>query len=194
MVSILGLTGLFDPVQNMVTEAISYLPNIFIAGVIIFVGYILAKIVRGIVEGLIGSLNLQQQAQKIGLFKNSNLPKLVGSFVFAIIIITALIIAFEALGIEAISQPATAMLHEIMYAIPHIIAAGLILIIAYVVSRFVANLVVEIISGTGVDEIPAKLGVQRFLGTTKVSTMVGCLIVFFTMLFAVSEAATRLVF
>lgn len=194
VLSILGLNGLLYPVQNMVTEAISYLPNIFIAGVIIFVGYILAKIVRGIVEGLIGSLNLQQQAQKIGLFKNSNLPKLVGSFVFAIIIITALIIAFEALGIEAISQPATAMLHEIMYAIPHIIAAGLILIIAYVVSRFVANLVVEIISGTGVDEIPAKLGVQRFLGTTKVSTMVGCLIVFFTMLFAVSEAANRLGF
>lgn len=194
VLSILGLNGLLYPVQNMVTEAISYLPNIFIAGVIIFVGYILAKIVRGIVEGLIGSLNLQQQAQKIGLFKNSNLPKLVGSFVFALIIITALIIAFEALGIEAISQPATAMLHEIMYAIPHIIAAGLILIIAYVVSRFVANLVVEIISGTGVDEIPAKLGVQRFLGTTKVSTMVGCLIVFFTMLFAVSEAANRLGF
>lgn len=194
VLSILGLNGLLYPVQNMVNEAVVYLPNIFMAGIIVFVGYILAKIVRGITEGLLGSLNVQQQAEKIGLFKNSNLPKVLGSFVFAIVIITSLIIAFEALGVDAISQPATAMLYEIMNAIPHIIAAGLILILSYVVARFVANLVVEVVSGTGVDEIPAKLDLQRFLGTTKVSCVVGYLIVFFTMLFAVSEAANRLGF
>lgn len=194
VLSILGLNGLLYPVQNMVNEAVVFLPNIFMAAVILFVGYILAKIVRGIVEGLLSSLNLQQQAEKIGLFKNSNLAKLLGSFVFALVMITSLIVAFETLGVEAISQPATAMLYEIMNAIPHIIAAGLILILAYVVSHFVAKLVVEVVSGTGVDEIPAKLDVQRFLGTTKVSCIVGYLIVFFTMLFAVSEAANRLGF
>lgn len=194
VLSILGLTGLLYPVQNMVNEAVLYLPNIFMAGIIVFVGYILAKIVRGIVEGLLTSLNIQHQAEKIGLFKNSSLPKVLGSFVFAIVIITSLIVAFEALGVEAISQPATAMLSEIMNAIPHIIAAGLILILAYVVSRFVAKLVVEVVAGTGVDDIPAKLDVQRFLGDTKISCIVGYLIVFFTMLFAVSEAANRLGF
>ena len=192
VLSILGLTGLLVPVQNMVNEAIAFLPNLFITGVIIFVGYILAKIVRGIVEGLTNSLGLQAQAEKIGLFKNSSVSKFLGSFVFAIIIITALIVAFEALGVEAISQPATAMLNEIMHAIPQIIAAGLILIVAYVVSRFVGRLVAELISGAGVDEVPMKLDVQRFLGQTRVSDIVGYLIVFFTMLFAVSEAANRL--
>ncbi|ETR60349.1 mechanosensitive ion channel [Acinetobacter baumannii] len=192
--SILGLTGLLIPVQNMVNDAVAFLPNIFIAGVIVFVGYILAKIVRGIVEGLINSLGVQSQAEKIGLFKNSNVGKFLGSFVFAIIIITTLIVAFEALGIETISQPATAMLNEILQAIPNIIAAGLILLVAYIVSRFVGRLVAELIAGTGVDEIPAKLDVQRFLGQTKVSNAVGWLIVFFTMLFAVSEAADRLGF
>ena len=194
VLSILGLNGLLYPVQNMVNEAVLYLPNIFIAGVIVFVGYVLAKIVRGIIEGLVSSLNLQSQAEKLGLFKNSNLPHLLGSFVFAVVMITALIVAFEALGIEAISQPATAMLHEIMFAIPNIIAAGLILILAYVVSRFVAKLVTEVVAGTGVDRIPEKVDVQRFLGTTKLSDVVGYLIVFFTMLFAVSEAANRLGF
>lgn len=192
VLSILGLTGLLIPVQNMVNEAIAYLPNLFIAGVILFVGYILAKIVCGIVEGLGNSLGLQTQAEKVGLFKNSNISKFLGSFVFAIIVITALIVAFEALGIQAISQPATAMLNEIMYAIPQIIAAGLILIVAYIVSRFVGRLVAELISGAGIDEIPMKLDVQRFLGQTRISDLIGYLIVFFTMLFAISEAANRL--
>jgi hypothetical protein len=192
VLSILGLTGLLMPVQNMVNEVVLFLPNIFIAGVIVFVGYILGNIVRGMVEGLLRSLDIQAQAQKIGLFKTGNLPHLLGSFVFTLIIITALIIAFEALGIQAISRPATAMLSEIMNAIPQIIAAGLILVIAYVVSRFVARLVSELVAGTGVDEIPAKLDLQRFLGTTKISGAVGTLIIFFTMLFAISEAAHRL--
>lgn len=194
VLSILGLDGLLLPVQNMVTDVVSYLPNIFIAAVIVFVGYILAKIVRGIVEGLLNSLNVQHQAEKVGIFKNSNVAQVLGSFVFAVVIITSLIIAFEALGIEAISEPATAMLYEIMHAIPNIIAAALILILAYVVSKLVARLVTEVVAGTGVDEIPAKLDVQRFFGSTKLSNVVGYLIILFTMLFAVSEAANRLGF
>ena len=49
----------------MVNDAVAFLPNIFIAGVIVFVGYILAKIVRGIVEGLVNSLGVQAQAEKL---------------------------------------------------------------------------------------------------------------------------------
>lgn len=192
VLSILGLTGLLVPVQNMVNEAVSYLPNIFIAGVIVFVGYILAKIVRGIIEGLVNSVGLQAQAERIGI--NTSVGRVLGSFVFALVIITSLIVAFEALGIETISQPATSMLNEIMSAIPNIIAAGLILVLAYVVSRFVAGLVRDVLAGTGVDSVPTRLGIQRFLGTTTVSGTVATLIVFFTMLFATSEAANRLGF
>ena len=121
----------------------------------------MAKIVRGIVEGLINSLGVQSQAEKIGLSK-FKCRQILRFICFAIIIITTLIVAFEALGIETISQPATAMLNEILQAIPNIIAAGLILLVAYIVSRFVGRLVAELIAGTGVDEIPAKLDVQRF--------------------------------
>ena len=161
VLSILGLTGLLIPVQNMVNDAVAFF-QISLLLVLSFCWLYLGKIVRGIVEGLVNSLGVQAQAEKIGLFKSSNVGKFLGSFVFAIIIITTLIVAFEALGIETISQPATAMLNEILQAIPNIIAAGLILLVAYIISRFVGRLVAELIAGTGVDEIPAKLDVQRF--------------------------------
>lgn len=192
VLAILGLTGLLIPVQNMMSEAITFVPHLFIAAVIVVAGYILAKIVRGIVEGLSVSLNLQQCVEKVGLFKKSNVNTFLGSFVFAVIMITTLIVAFDALGVRSISDPATLMLAEIMSAIPQVIAAALILIVAYVVSRFVARLVTELVAGTGVDQIPARLELQRYLGETKVSAVLGYLIVFFTMLFAVSEAAYRL--
>ncbi len=65
-----------------------------------------------------------------------------------------------------------------MYAIPQIIAAGLILIVAYVVSRFVGRFGAELVSGAGVDEIPMKLDVQPLPWTNPVSDIIGCLIVF----------------
>lgn len=194
VLSILGLQGLLLPVQNMISDVVSYLPQIFIAGVTLFVGYLIAKILRSIVAGLVESVGLQEQAQKVGLFKTTNLAKILSSFVFAIVMITTLIIAFEALGVTAISQPATAMLNQFMSAIPQIIAAGLILVIAYVVSKFISGIVVDLLAGTGVDELPTKMGAQQFLGTQKVSSLIGCLVIFFTMLFAVSEAANRLGF
>lgn len=194
VLSILGLQGLLLPVQSMISDVVSYLPHIFIAGVTLFVGYLIAKILRSIVQGLLQSVGLQEHVQKMGVFQNTDLPKVLSSFVFAIVMITTLIIAFDALGVTAISQPATAMLNEFMLAIPQIIAAVLILIIAYVVSKFIAGLVVDLLAGTGVDELPAKMGAQPFLGTQKVSNLMGCLVIFFTMLFAISEAANRLGF
>ncbi|MEZ6840810.1 mechanosensitive ion channel [Acinetobacter baumannii] len=151
------------------------------------------KIVCGIVEGLINSLGVQSQAEKSWSFQKFKCRQILRFICFCHHHYD-MIVAFEALGIEIISQPATAMLNEISKAIPNIIAASLILLVAYIVSRFVGRLVAELIAGTGVDEIPAKLDVQRFLGQTKVSNAVGWLIVFFTMLFAVSEAADRLGF
>ncbi|AOA57390.1 mechanosensitive ion channel [Acinetobacter larvae] len=192
VLSILKLNGLLAPVQQMVNDVITFLPQLFISAVIVFVGYIIAKILRGIVEGLSNSLSLQQNVEKIGLFKNSSISTFLGTLVFTVVIITTLIIAFEALGIHAISDPATNMLNQILFAIPNIIAAALILIFAYVVARLIARLITEVLSGTGIDSLPEKIGLQRLLNQQKLSVIIGYFIVFFTMLFAVSEAAHRI--
>jgi hypothetical protein len=194
VLSILGLTGLLAPVQLMLSDAISYLPNLFIAAVILLAGYILAKIVRAIVEGLVASTGLQTQIEKLGLFKSTQLARVLGSLVFSLIVLTSLIIAFDALGVDAISQPATAMLNQVMLAIPNILAATIILILSYVIAKFVGKLLSEILLGTGIDALPAKVDLQRFLGGLQLSSLLGHLLVFFAMLFAVSEAANRLGF
>ncbi|RYZ78904.1 MAG: hypothetical protein EOO68_39655, partial [Moraxellaceae bacterium] len=57
VLSTLQLDGLLAPVQNMFNQAMGYIPNIFGALLIGFVGYFVAKIVRNIVVGLVSSLN-----------------------------------------------------------------------------------------------------------------------------------------
>lgn len=194
VLSTLRLDGLLAPVQSMFNQALGYIPNVFGALLIGFVGYFVAKIVRNIVVGLVSSLNLQSAAERAGVKNTTNIPSIAGSVVFILILIPTLIAALDALQIEAISQPAIRMLDQIMYAIPNIIAAGLILLITYMVAKFVADILVNLLSNTELDRLPAKLDVQRFLGTTTLSSIIGKLIIFFAMLFAVAEAANRLGF
>ena len=192
----LQLDGLFAPLTNMVNKAVSYIPNIFMAGVVFFVGYIVAKIVRGIVTNMISSLNLQGFAQKAGISndRENSLPNIGGSLAFLLVIIPTTIIALDALNIEVISRPATNMLNKIMSALPNIFTAAAILIITYFIMKMVANVVKGLLENTQVNALPAKVGLDSAMGTTQVSDLVGHAIVFFAMLFAGILAADLLGF
>ncbi|GGL95029.1 hypothetical protein GCM10010099_09000 [Streptomyces cinereus] len=185
----LGVTGLLAPINGMITKALSYIPNLIGAGVIIFVGFVIAKILRGIVTNIVTSLNVQNLVGKAGIGNQTQIANIAGTLVYLIVLITAIIMGLNVLDIQAISGPATNMLNEIMLAIPNIIYAVVILGGAYFVSKLIADIVKNLLDNSGVNILPSKLGLQNVLGSAKVSDVVGYLIVFFVMLFAVMEAA-----
>lgn len=200
----LGLTGLLTPVNGMIGKTLDFIPNIVVAGVLFFVGFVIAKILRGIVTNVVSSLNIQALTDKAGISNKLQLPNMAGSLVYLLVIITTIIMALDALKIESISRPATNMLNQIMTAIPNIIAAAAILGLTYYIMRIVANVVKGLLENTGVNDLPAKLGLQNVLNSenkesqcncpSKVSDMVGHLLVFFALLFASIEASNLLGF
>ncbi|MDO4897355.1 MAG: mechanosensitive ion channel [Moraxella sp.] len=190
----LGLNGLFAPLANMMDKIFAFIPNIFIAGVIFFVGFVVAKLVKGIVSGLVQSLNIQALATKAGISEKNSLPNIAGSLVFLVIIIPFTIASLDALKIEAISRPATNMLDEILTTLPNIFTAVAILVVTYFVVRMIADIIKGLLQSTQVDSLPAKLGVQDALGEQKVSGLVRCGIIFFAMLLASVAAADVLGF
>ena len=160
----LGLTGLLTPVNGMISKTLAFIPNIVVAGIIVFVGYIIAKILRGIVTNVVQSLNVQGLAGKAGIGNQTQFANLAGTLVYLLVMITAIIMGLDALKIESISRPATNMLNEIMLAIPNILAAVAILGIAYYVVKFIANIVKNLLENSGVNTLPSKLGFQNVLG------------------------------
>ncbi len=190
----LGLEGLLGPVQGMLTQLLAFLPNLFGAAVIGVVGYFVARIVRGIVVNLMEAARVQATAQGLGLSEKMDLAKLAGTIVFLLIFIPALIAALDALKIEAISGPATRMLDQIVSAVPNLLAATLILLITYYVARFASMLIASLLSGLGADSVPEKIGMGGMFGRTRLSEVAARLVMFFAMLFATVEAASRLEF
>jgi hypothetical protein len=78
---------------------------------------------------------------------------------YAFIIIPIAIAAFQVLGIEAISGPATAMLNQILTAIPHVLAAALWIGIAFIAARFLKAIIEAILPPTGFDDAIRSTGV-----------------------------------
>ena len=190
----LELDGLFAPLTNMVDKIFSFIPNILIAAVVFVVGYIIAKVVRGIVTNLVSTFDVQKLATKAGLSEQNSLPNIAGSLAFLVVIIPTIIAALNALKIDVIARPATNMLNKIMEALPNIFMAIAILVVTFYVVRMVANIIKGLLENTQINQLPAKVGLQQTMGNKKVSDLVGYAIVFFAMLFASIAAADLLGF
>ena len=190
----LELDGLFAPLSLMVSQIFDAIPNILKAGIVLFIGYIIAKVVRGIVTNLVSTVNVQELASKAGLSEQNSLPNIAGSLAFLLVIIPTIIAALEALKIEVIARPATNMLNKIVEALPNIFMAIAILVVTYFIMRMVAGIVKGLIENTQINQLPAKVGLQETMGNKKISDLVGYAIIFFAMLFASIAAADLLGF
>jgi hypothetical protein len=189
------LRGLLEPVQSMLNKVLDLLPNIFAAAVIGFVGWIVAKVLRGLITNLLAATGVDRAAVAAGLHESVRISRLVGTIVFIVVFVPTLIAALDALKIEAVSRPATDMLGRFLDAVPNLVAAALILVVTYYAARFAAQLLARLLQSLGADALPQKLGMQgMFQGGIKPSNLAGWLLLFFAMLFATVEAANRLEF
>ncbi len=161
VLGVLDLQGPLQPVQNLLDQILGALPNIIKAVLIGVVGWFVARIVRGIVTNLLSASGADQIGARFGLSRargGQSLSWLVGTIVYVLILIPAATAALDALAIPAISNPATSMLNQILNALPKIFTAALILAIAYVVGKFIADLVTNLLAGIGFNNVFQWLG------------------------------------
>ena len=176
----LGVGQILAPVNTLVTEIFAFLPHLIAAGLIFFVGLIVARIVRQLVETVLIASNVDGLMARIGIGSSegtvrtapeavppgaapgatrASLARAAGILVYALIIIPVAIAALQALGIESIAGPATAMLNEILTAIPRVVAAALWIGIAFIAARFLKTIIEAILPPTGFDEAIKSTGV-----------------------------------
>ncbi len=164
ILSTLQLDGTLLPVQELVNRILSILPNILAAFLIVFIGWLIAQVVRRIVTNLLASTGSDQLGSRFGLSgteETQSLSWIIGTLVYVLILIPVVIAGLEALKVQAISQPAIAMLNQILNAFPKIFTAALVLIISYFLAQYICEFVSNILSSIGFDNLFSWLGLQR---------------------------------
>lgn len=192
----LGLDFITAPLNQLIASFVLFLPNLVGAIVIVAVGYLLARIARGLVTQLARGLGADRLAQRVGL--GLSLSQLLGVLVYALILIPAIIAALNALEIDAISGPATRMLETFLNAIPGLFGAAFLLAIAYFVGRIIADIVADIVAGMGFNQFAQRMGLTRLTEQATVvrtpAEIVGAIVLVAIMAFASIEAARLLNF
>lgn len=195
----LEMEGIIEPVQGMINKILGFLPNIFIAGLILVVGWFLARIVQRIVTNLLAAVGTDKLSERVGLapvLGAKQLSGVLGLVVFILILIPVLIAALNALKLEAITRPASDMLNMILAALPAIFTAALVLAIAYVVGRVVCRLITNLLTSAGFNTLMARMGIGKEAAEGKwtPSFVVGYIVLVAIMLFAIMEASDLLEF
>ncbi len=164
----LQLPGLLAPVEGLINSFLQAIPRIVTAAIVLAIGWVIARIVRGVVTNLLIAAGADQLGRRMGLQTTGSttsggmsLSSLAGTVAYVLVLIPAVVAALNELDIEAISAPAVLMLERVLAAIPQIIMAGVVIAAAYFVGRFVADLVTSLLRGAGFNNIMGILGLPE---------------------------------
>jgi hypothetical protein len=199
VLGVLKLSGLLEPVKNMIDKILGFLPNIFVAVLIVLIGWFFARIIQRVVASLLAAVGVDTFSERIGfapVLGKQKLSSVLGLLVYILILIPVFISALHALNLTMITQPASDMLGIMLGAVPSIFAAVLLLAVAYLLGRWLTELITNLLAGAGFDHMLVKVGVSEKLvgGRRSPSSIVGTVILVVIMLLASIEALSLLGF
>lgn len=147
-----------DSFQNATDSIFGFLPNLIGFLIILLVGYIIAKVVAGVVGKLLDKLHLDGRLHESSARKyvDAVLPGAspatgIARLVFWLIFVFFITSAIGALGIPA----ATAFMNQVLAYLPNVIVAILIFVIAALVSGAVAGAAARFMGDTPTGKVVA---------------------------------------
>ena len=195
----LAVPGLLAPVNEMVTEILGFLPNLFAAVVILGIGWFVARIVQRVATNLPVAVGIDRLSERVGISTVIGAKKLsgvLGLLAYVLILVPVIVGSLNALQIEAVTGPASQMLNTILGSLPGILAAVLVVGVAYVVARVVSGLATNMLVAIGFDKLPARLGLaaEPVEGRRTPSQIAGTVVMVAIVLFAAMQALPMLGF
>jgi len=132
------------PVQEMLTKILGYLPTLFGALVILIVGWLVARIIKRLLEALLKAVRFDTLTDKAGIsgiLKKGNLKitatEVISGLVYWLVIIMVLVMVVNALGLPKASD----VLSSLFAYVPKVIGALFVLIVAMFLASFVSSIV-----------------------------------------------------
>ena len=194
ILNVLEIKGITEPIQQMFTRILGYIPNLIAAAAILFVGLIAAKIVRKAVTGLIMISGIDALGEKAGvskLFGDKGLSSMIGIVAYVLVAIPVVISSLTALKIDSLSNSVAGFFDKLLNATGDILGAALLIFVAFLAGSFVSGLVTQIFENFGFNQLLAKLGFtsKEEKDSSLPSVVVGKL-TFLTIIFMAAVAAS----
>ena len=131
-------------------QIVQYIPALLGALIILFAGYLLARLIQRAVERVLGWLQLNRLLERGGVLEavdrggsRVNPIRVSANLVFWLVMFAVLLLAAQALGLPALAD----VFRDLIAAIPSVIAAIVIIVIGIVLGDFVGGLIMASAGG-----------------------------------------------
>ena len=145
------LADVGDSFQRAMDEFFAWLPGLVGAIVVLIIGFIVAKVVAGLVRRGLQAVGADRAlaSGRAGEYRERLAPgfrpsQVIGTIAFWFVFGLAIMLAISALGIEALTD----FVAEIVAYLPNVIAAILILLVAIAIAGAVGGLAERLMGGT----------------------------------------------
>lgn len=135
------------------TQLAGFVPQLLAALVLLFIGWLFANLVRTGVMKLLDVLHFDSLAEKTGIeafLKQGNLDislsRMLAKLTYWVVIFIVIVTVSNSLGLQMVAE----LFNEVVFYIPNIIVAILVLVFGVLVARFINRMVFAYLNNLGV--------------------------------------------
>jgi hypothetical protein len=139
------------------TQLASFLPQLLAALIILFLGWMLAKVARSGIMRLLRALHFDKVTEKSGLesfLKHAelevSLAAVLGNLIYWLIILVMIVTVANSLGLTMVAE----LFNKVLLYIPNVIVAILVLVFGMILARFINRIVFAWLNNVGFDGAP----------------------------------------
>ena len=146
---------LLEPVRVFLVQVGQFLPKLALAIVVLIAGWMLAKVARFAVVKALRAINFNVLTERAGMDGflrqggvESDTTEIFGMLIYWLVILAALIIGFNSLGLTYITD----LLRQVVLFVPKVIVALLILAFGAYFARFIGGTVMTYCRNVGIQD------------------------------------------
>ena len=150
-----NVSMLLEPARAFLAQAGAFLPRLALAAVVLIAGWLAAKVVRFAVERSLRAINFNVLSERAGMDGflqqggiSTDTTGIFGLIAYWVVILAALIIAFNGLGLTYITD----LLRQVVLFVPHVVVALLILAFGAYFARFIGTTVMTYCRNVGIQD------------------------------------------
>ncbi|MCB0156303.1 MAG: mechanosensitive ion channel, partial [Anaerolineae bacterium] len=139
--------------QQFMSLLVEYGVNLGVAALILIGGWLLALIISSAVRAALGRTQWDNQlAARMGVSPTVNVENIAGQIMFWIVMLFVIMTVFNFLNLPAVTGPINRLLDEVFAFIPNILAAGGLLLLAWLIATALRFLITKALGMTGLDD------------------------------------------
>ncbi|CAM4164111.1 mechanosensitive ion channel [Lederbergia lenta] len=193
---LINLGAIASPFLGMFGTLLGFIPAVLKAGLILLLAYAIASLLKMLIIKGGKKAHFQTYLEKMKVAdsgaEGEKFLQTAGNIVFYLVMLLFIPGVLSALSINGVAGPFGNMLDNVLAFIPKLLAAALILFVGWFVAKIIRDLVTGLLKTVGIEKFAQRLGLQKMLGDSTLSSIIGTIVFVLIMIPIVISAIDQL--